>query len=168
MSGDEADLKKDIVLVSTWGQGMSNGDKIPSVVSFSPCSSAKKERQFGFDLSENAVVMVNTKLELDIQPTKMDELESLLHALKGMGYLNFGQVEQCDGDALYSPKDPENIVTVYLTKVFEAFVAFLDNLFGIEVSKETRRDMATDLVITIPAVSVSIDGSDDTCIMQSS
>jgi hypothetical protein len=135
---------------------MNNDEKIPSVVSFSPNSSAKNERQFGFDLSEDAVVMVNTKLELDVQPTKMDELESLLHGLKGMDNLNFRQVEQCDGEPLYSPKDPESIATVYLTKVFNAFVAFLDKEFKVEVSSEMRRNMAIDLVITIPAVGVLI------------
>lgn len=133
---------------------MTNANKIPTVVSYSRASLKGKEQQFGSNLSEDAVVMVNTKLELDVQNSKMDELESLLHALQGMKNLTFRNVEQSGGVASYTAKNPEAIITFYLTKVFKAFSEFLDKEYKIEVSNEMRSNMPVDLVITVPAVSL--------------
>ena len=136
---------------------MKNDDKIPSIVSFSPTSPGGSERQFGSHLSEDAVVMVNTKLELDVQPNKIDELMSLLHALEGMQNLHFRAVEPYGGHPSYSPHPPETIVTTYLQKVYQAFSEYLDTTYKVEVSTEMRRTIPVDLVITVPAVGTQYD-----------
>jgi molecular chaperone DnaK (HSP70) len=146
-----ADLERDIALVADWGATMANARKIPTVVSYSPPSS-KKERQFGSHLSDDAVVMVNTKLELDVQSTRLAELESLLHALQGMSNLNFRNVQHCNGRPSYTGKTPETIITYYLTKVYEAFSRYLEVTYGAEATRSMRSDMVTTLVITVPAV----------------
>jgi hypothetical protein len=145
-----ASLDDDIALITNWGTGMGNARKIPSVVSYTDPGSSGA-RQFGSHLSEDAVVMVNTKLELDVQG-KLDELETLLHALQGMGNLSFHNVRHCGGHPSYTGKTPETIITFYLTKVFHAFSKYLDILYGTEATKKLRNDMVTTLVITVPAV----------------
>ena len=75
---------------------MGNHDKIPSVYSYSPGSQAG-EQQWGASLSPEAVAMVNTKLELDVQDNKSDELELILQALDGMHNLDFQHVKASQG-----------------------------------------------------------------------
>lgn len=60
---------KDIEIMKDWGPQMGNHDKIPSVISYSP-SSHVGEQQWGASLSPDAVTMVHTKLELDVQGNK--------------------------------------------------------------------------------------------------
>ena len=75
---------------------MGNSVKIPSVISYTPCSDPEVE-QFGFDLSDNATTMINTKLELDPQDTRTEELDLILHALDGMKDLRFDNIKASRG-----------------------------------------------------------------------
>jgi hypothetical protein len=55
---------------------------------------AGDEAQWGTDISENAVTMVNTKLELEIQDSLFDELDLTLNVLRGTGELEFERLKQ--------------------------------------------------------------------------
>jgi hypothetical protein len=149
-NGDLAVLDE-IELVTNWGSGMDNDQKIPSVISYSPASRAN-EQQFGSNISEDAIAMVNTKLELDVQDSKLAELESLIQALEGMKNLNFSNVRQCKGSPGFTWKSAEAIVTDYLTKVFKAFSLYLDKRFP-EYRAGLQEMMPVDVVITVPVVS---------------
>jgi hypothetical protein len=86
----------DINVVMDWGPHMENQPKVPSVISYSPSSEAE-EKQWGKDLSPDAEVMVNTKLELDVQDNLSDELDLIIRALDGMSNLNFDHVRKSMG-----------------------------------------------------------------------
>ena len=129
---------------------MGNHNKIPSVYSYSPASPAG-EQQWGASLSPDAIAMVNTKLELDVQENKLDELELILQVLDGTGDLEFEHVKKSKGYPEYTWKNPEDIVTDYLTQVFRHLNKTLDH-FG----SSLRRQIPVDIVITVPVVWPSI------------
>src|SRR5271168_2882894 len=114
---DKASLDE-ISIVEDWGPKMGNHHKIPSVYSYSPASPAG-EQQWGTSLSPDAVTMVNTKLELDVQENKLDELELILQVLDGTKNLGFDNVKASKGYPDYTWKNPEDIVKDYMTQVFE-------------------------------------------------
>ena len=122
---------------------MSNEVKIPSVISYSP-STHKREQQFGASLSPDAVAMVNTKLELEVQDTRLDELDLIIQVLAGTKNLNFEQVKHAQGYPGYTWKEPEDIVTDYLTKVFEHFERATVYL------AEIKSNVPVDIMITVP------------------
>lgn len=128
---------------------MKNHSKIPSIISYSPRSAAD-EQQWGASISPDAVTMVNTKLELDVQDNKSDELNLILQVLDGMSDLNFDHVKDSRGSPDYTWKSPEDIVTDYLTHIFENLLNEV-SYFG----KERRDQMSVDVVVTIPVVSSS-------------
>jgi len=138
-----ADLD-DIEIIKDWGDDMTNHDKVPSVISYSPATEAE-EQQWGTSLSPKAVTMLNTKLELDNQDNKLDELELILQVLEGMNNLTFSHVKASKGYPEYTWKAPQDIVSDYLSKVFyylnEAVAGF----------KEAQ--IPVDLVLTVPVVS---------------
>jgi len=142
---DDANLDG-ISIVDDWGPKMGNSDKIPSVYSYSPASPAG-EQQWGASLSPGAIAMVNTKLELDVQDNKLDELELILQLLHGTKNLGFEHVKASKGYPAYTWKTPENIVTDYLTKVFQYLNKALSN-FG----STLRGQIPVDIVITVPVV----------------
>ena len=74
-------------MINISGDEMSNSERIPSVISYSPASEMQ-ERQWGSDLSSNAVAIVDTKLELELQDSS-GELDLILKALDGMHNLDF-------------------------------------------------------------------------------
>jgi hypothetical protein len=125
---------------------MNNTWKVPSVISYSPCSE-EQEQQFGFSLSPDAVAMVNTKLELDVQDDKADELDLIIQALEGMDNLSFENVKAANGYPAYTWKAPEDIVTDYLTKVFPYVNKQLDE------NATLRKGLKVDIVVTVPVVS---------------
>jgi hypothetical protein len=136
--------------VLDWGKKMGNHNKIPSVYSYSPTSSGG-EQQWGASLSPEAVTMVNTKLELDVQDNKLDELELIMQVLDETCNLEFDNVKKLRGYPEYTWKDPEEIVTDYLAKVFQ----YLNN--SVEyMSSHLRAKLAVDIVITVPVVCSSI------------
>jgi hypothetical protein len=136
-----------ITIVTDWGigPGMSNTQKVPSVISYSPRSAAR-EQQFGFSLSPKAVSMLNTKLELDVQDSKADELDLILQALEGMDNLNFDHVKASNGYPEYTWKAPEDIVTDFLTNVFPYVNKLVDS------GSVLRAKMPVDIVVTVPVV----------------
>jgi hypothetical protein len=121
---------------------MSNIDKIPSVYSYSPALNG--EQQWGESLSPKAVTMINTKLELNVQDNKLDELELILRVLDGTKNLHFGHVRARKGYPEYSWKSPEEIVTDYMTKIFQYVDKYLEKfrVLGLPV----------DIVVTVPVV----------------
>ena len=134
-----------------WGPRMGNHDKIPSRISYSACSE-QEEQQWGLDISADAVVMVNTKLELDLQDNLADELDLILRSLDGMSNLTFEHIRQSEGDIEYTPKSPADVVADYLEKVFEHLDKEMD-WFGAEL----KAKLPVDIVITVPVVGFSAD-----------
>jgi hypothetical protein len=124
---------------------MRNHDKVPSVISYSPASAAH-EQQWGASLSPKAVVMVHTKLQLDVHNTS-EELDFILQALDGMHNLDFQYVRDAGALPTYTWKGPEEIVEDYLTRMF-------DSLLEAEASftKQLRALIPVDIVVTIPEV----------------
>lgn len=127
-----------------WGPRMMNHIKIPSVISYSP--PIDNERQFGVDLSLDAVAMVNTKLELEVQDTRLEELDLIIQALDGMEDLGFEHIKQSKGMPAYTWKKPEEVMTDYLTKAFDSFWEATEHM------AEMRSTALIDIVITIPVV----------------
>jgi hypothetical protein len=144
---DDARLD-DVVIIDDWGtkQG-SNHHKIPSVYSYSPASSAR-ELQWGASVSPDAVTMVNTKLELDVQDNKQDELDLLLQVLDGVSNLDFEAVKKSRGYPEYSWKNPEEIVADYLKQVFQHLNQTLD------IPPQLSANLQVDIVMTVPVVGV--------------
>jgi len=124
---------------------MGNHKKVPSVISFSRPTRAK-EQQWGSDLSKDAVAMIHTKLQLDLQDVA-GELDLIVHALKGMKDLNFGQLKLMGPLPAYTPKSAEDIVKAYLTKVFEYLSEAIEGF-----SKELTAQIPVDIVVTVPTV----------------
>src|SRR6266480_51644 len=146
---DDASLDK-IFPVDDWGR-MGTHHKIPSVISYSPPSSAG-ELQWGASLSEDAITMVNMKMELDVQGSKLDELELLLQVLDGTSNLDFDRgVKAAKGNPEYTWKNPEDIITDYLTRVFHHL-----NQVVAHFGPDLRAKLPVDIVITIPVVLPSI------------
>ena len=141
-----ADLKE-IQLVRDWGPQMGNTDKVPSVISYSPHTD-EGEQQWGSSLSPDAVAMVNSKLELDVQDNKSDELDLILQVLDGMNDLNFVHVKASKGYPDYTWKVPEIIVTDYLAKVFQ----YVEQRIS-QFAAEMRTRLPVDIVLTVPVVS---------------
>ncbi|KAF2473069.1 actin-like ATPase domain-containing protein [Lindgomyces ingoldianus] len=133
--------------ITDWGEKMDNHDKVPSVISYSQPTRERKEAQWGSDLSPGAVTMVHTKLELVVGNVS-EELDLLLQSLEGTKNLNFQHVRTSTGlrgNPEYPHKSPEEIVTEYLTKVFE----YLEKVVK-DFSEVLRRTISTDIVITVP------------------
>jgi methionine synthase II (cobalamin-independent) len=128
---------------------MTNDVKIPSVISYSP-RSAQNEQQFGADLSPDAVSFLNTKLELDLQDSRLEELDLILQVLEGMKNLNFDNIKASKGYPAYTWKKPEDIVTDYLTRVYNCFVK------STEYMEEIRKTAPVDIIITVPVVGTLI------------
>ncbi|KAL2073566.1 hypothetical protein VTL71DRAFT_10892 [Oculimacula yallundae] len=139
---DDANLD-DIIIVDDWGAKMGNQEKIPSIFSYSPAPNG--EEQWGLDIAEDAVTMVNTKMELDVQDDKIDELELVLQVLNGTCNLDFENVKAQRGYPKYPVKSPDQVVTDFLSKVFQHLSNDLEH-FG----SHLRALMPVDLVITVP------------------
>lgn len=121
---------------------MTNQSKIPSVISYSG-----SKIQWGSDISDASVTMVNLKLELDVLESKLDELMLTLQILEGTDCLNFETIRTLDSEIEYSAKPPSEIVADYLTEVFKRiFEAFKDRWQNV-VTK-----MPVDFVFTTPVV----------------
>ncbi|KAF2117305.1 hypothetical protein BDV96DRAFT_571885 [Lophiotrema nucula] len=139
---DVADTKL-VNVLQKWGGNMGNTVKIPSVISYTPCIAAHIE-QFGSDLSDDAITMVNTKLELDPQETRMEELDLILQVLDGMKDLKFEYIKESHGYPSYTWKGPEEIITDYLSKVFKKFEMATEQINEIKVA------VPVDIIITVP------------------
>lgn len=103
--------------------------------------------QWGSDLSTNAIVIVNTKAELDVQDSKLEELKLLLQVLDGMCNLDFENLKKSRGYPEYIWKDPEEIVTDYLTKVFQCLNQNCQHFGDTLITR-----IPVDIVLTVPIV----------------
>ena len=142
----------EISAVWNWGKDMDNHDKVPSVISYTP--KVGSEQNWGSSLGSNAIAMIHTKLELDVQAVS-DELDFILKTLQGMKNLNFedGVVQADESGKLYPDKSSEDVVTDYMEKVFE-YVMQEEFLKKREVRSVVLKNVSsTDIVITIPTVS---------------
>jgi molecular chaperone DnaK (HSP70) len=146
--GGQSFSLEDIELVDVWGDRMDNHDKVPSVISFSAPSRAG-EQQWGSDLSADAIAMVHTKLELDLQEVQ-GELDLMLHALQGMKDLHFDELKKVGALPAYTDQTAEQIVTVYLSRVFE----FVSETIS-DFSRALLDRIPVVIVITVPTVSHS-------------
>ena len=142
-NSSEADLFN-IEIMQDWTSKMNNLRKVPSVISYTKASSG--EAQWGTDISKDAVTMVNTKLELELQASLFDELDLTLNVLKGTGSLAFEHLRQVSSDPAYTCKSPTDIVTNYLTKIFDC----VRNEIAIDALAHTKTPV--DVVITVPPV----------------
>jgi hypothetical protein len=124
---------------------MASTQKVPSVYSYSPAP--KDEQQWGDSLSDEAVTMINTKLELDVQDNKSDELRLLLQVLEGMHNFSFEYVRACRGYPDYTSKNPEQIITDYMSRIFQRFEQHVDK-FGTTLTSR----LLVDIVVTVPVV----------------
>ena len=125
---------------------MLNRDKIPSVISYSKATDVG-ERQWGADLSEEAIAMIHTKLELPLSGTS-DELDLVLKTLEGVQDLHFSHIKSAGPLPEYPSRKPEDIVSDYIFRVFEVV---LDRI-ATEFTPEFRNATPVDVVITMPAV----------------
>ncbi|KAJ8111356.1 hypothetical protein OPT61_g6033 [Boeremia exigua] len=144
-SGGQCSLKQ-IDVMTDWGPQMDNHDKVPSVISYSR-PSQKGEQQWGSSLSPDAVTMVHTKLELGIQNVA-GELDMTLQLLDGVNNLDFNIDFMGKGSQdlpPYSHKNPEEIVTDYLRRVFQWLEQEVERFDAV-----LRKHIATDIVVTIP------------------
>ncbi|KAH8685431.1 hypothetical protein BGZ60DRAFT_522721 [Tricladium varicosporioides] len=138
-----------IEVVNVWGNRMQNHDKVPSVVSYSECSYKENpedcEQQWGEDLSPNAVAMIHTKLQLDVNDNDA-ELDLILQALDGMRDLTFQYIKDSGGKPIFPRRTPEEIVEYYLKKLFVHLRNTVDRF-----SPAFVKTTPVDIVVTIPA-----------------
>jgi hypothetical protein len=125
---------------------MTNQDKVPSEISYSNGGEAGEQRQWGVNIPDDAVAMKHTKLQLDIQPVS-DELDAILHALDGMQDFDIEHVKASGDIPQYTDKSAEEIVTDYLSLVFQYFLRQVKEFWD-----DLRQDTEVDIVITIPTV----------------
>jgi hypothetical protein len=135
---------EEIDIVQDWSPGMGNHLKIPSVISYS--LSVNREQQWGTDLSPQAIAMVHTKLQLDVDDPSV-ELDLILQALDGMQNLHFQYIIDSGGAPKYPRKGPEEIVTDYLTKVFDYLLKAVQHF-----TEAFREATPVDIIATVPAV----------------
>lgn len=135
-----------IEVISDWTSRMSNLEKVPSVISYS--HSKQGQAQWGTDISKGAVTMVNQKLELELQDSKLDELDLTLYVLKGTDYLSFENVREAGPFPEFTFKTPEEVVTDYLKHLFKCARD------AINEEQISRTNTAIDMVVTVPVVSL--------------
>ncbi|KAK0125658.1 hypothetical protein ONS95_000339 [Cadophora gregata] len=133
----------EIDVVQDWGPGMWNQQKIPSIISYST-GTERLERQWGADLSLQALAMVHTKLQLDVTDTA-SELELISERLEGIHDLDYQYIPGSAGDT-YTRKGPEDIVQDYLARVVDYLLQTIPSFTG-----ELRLRVPIDIVATIPA-----------------
>lgn len=161
VDSDEAKLN-DIIVLQDWtlrngrnrparnvpqANTMDNLRKVRSLISYSKPTNG--EAQWGSDISDTALSIVNTKLELEPRDTLLDELDMTLHVLKGTHFLAFDKLPNDGEEPEYPGKSPTQIVTDYLTKVY----ACVRESLAIYRLAETRTPV--DVVITVPVVGFS-------------
>ncbi|KAK4552632.1 hypothetical protein LTR86_010276 [Recurvomyces mirabilis] len=132
----------EISVLRDWTESMSNKDKVPSVISYSPPE--HEELQWGSDISRDAITMVNQKLELELQDTVMDELDMTLYVLRGTKFLSFDNIREAGPKPAFSPKTTDEVITDYLKKVFRCAKEAINS------PQIERTKTPIDLVVTTP------------------
>jgi len=136
---------RDIKVFREWSNSY-NEEKVPSAYSYT--KPKFKEDEWGDSFSEDAEIMVHTKLELDAQESRVDELNMILDNLDGMRDLSSEYVVSQGGEPDYTPKKPELVVLDYMRKVFDRVWKYLS-----QYPKEMLSSVSVDIVITHPVVS---------------
>lgn len=139
MTGAKIARTVDIELMQDYGEKMSNQLKVPSVYSYSLATNG--EKQWGMDVADNSITMVNTKMQFDVQDTRIDELETTLQILQGTGFLDFNHVKDASRHSGYTWKSPVEVAADYLREVRGRICLALSQAIS-------RVDI--DLVITVP------------------
>jgi hypothetical protein len=103
-------------------------------------------KQWGLDLSRNAIAMTHTKLQLDVNNTS-EELELVLQELEGMQNLDFDYIKNSEAGSRYTTKGPEQIIEDYLEKVLGCCLNAVDWMM---LSR-----MPVTIVATVPVVAFS-------------
>lgn len=85
----------EVINIADWGLGMNNASKVPTVISY---SAPNELDTWGSSLSNDAIAMCNSKLQLDVQESKLDELDATLAVLEGMKNLDFSDQLIGSGD----------------------------------------------------------------------
>lgn len=118
---------------------MSNQLKIPSVISYSLAMNG--EKQWGMDIAEGSVTMMNTKIQFDLQKQRLEELEMTLQVAQGFGFLDINHVKNAAHISGYTWRSPVEVATDYLSRVRERICLALSRVISrVEV----------DIIITIP------------------
>lgn len=109
------------------------------------------ETQWGPTVENNTTAMVNTKLELEPQPTRFDELELTWYLLKGTGNLAFEHLKKIGPNPAYTSAPPRQIVQDYLTHICRS-ACKPDSFATIDLTKLVAARIPLDIVVTVPAV----------------
>lgn len=130
-----------ITVLYDWTDRMTGIRKAPSVISYSPADDAD---QWGMSISENAVTMLNFKLELETQDKRIDELDLILQLLQGTGFLSFDIIRRAGSYPAYTSKSPAQIVTDYLSNV-------CDSIFNSQAFSDPKNaKLPIDICVTVP------------------
>lgn len=158
INSDHANLG-DIEVLQNWGRnGDDNMDKVRTMISY--IKSATGQTQWGAAVGDHIAAMVNTKLELDPQTSKFDELELTWYLLRGTGNLAFQHLKSIGPDPAYPSAPPKQIVQDYLRHIYESMWRKVPNGAGGSTGVFTKIDLENliktktpvDIVITVPAV----------------
>lgn len=142
---EETTLLSDILVLRDWSNSY-NDVKVPSAYSYTKTTS--KAEQWGTSFSEDAEIMVHTKLELDAQESMLDEFVMILDNLDGMRDLSSDYVVSTLGNPDFTPKRPELVVLDYMKKVFERVWKYLQ-----KYNQKLLLSLPVDIIITHPVVS---------------
>lgn len=138
----------EIEVVQDWGVNGDNQSKVRTMISYVKSSAGKT--QWGSAVTDHA--MVNTKLELEPQASRYDELELTWYLLKGTGNLAFEHLKKIGPEPAYTSAPPRQIVQDYLSHI-RACACREGVLKKVDLSKLVETNTPVDIVVTVPAVS---------------
>ncbi|KUJ09631.1 uncharacterized protein LY89DRAFT_274643 [Mollisia scopiformis] len=138
----------ELEVVEKWPAGLSS--RVPSAISYSPTADMSQQ-QWGFSVSEDAIVYTRTKLDLDIS-SKEHMLGRISDFLDGASDLRFEAVLRARGYPEHSWKDAQDMVSDYFRQVFHVVFEELAYMGG------HLAQVAVDIVITTPAQQWSYKG----------
>ena len=144
-------MLNEIEVLQNWGSGGGNNNqKVRTMISY--LKSSNGELQWGSNVSDHATAMVNTKLELESQPTRLDELELTLNLLRGTGNLAFEHLKKIGPNPVYSSAPPQQIVKDYLTLICGS-ACKSESFRDTDMTRLGETSTPLDVVVTVPAVS---------------
>ncbi|KAF2095053.1 actin-like ATPase domain-containing protein [Rhizodiscina lignyota] len=140
---------RQIRAITSWpgNQGTYSGEKVPSEISYESAPDAAK--QWGANIYPGSLTVAFTKLEFEPQD-RVEELKSILSALKGMMNLKFAELRKAPGGfPKYPARTAVEIATNFLMKIREYVTDELDR--DNSRNETVRQTVPIDLVVTIPA-----------------
>lgn len=157
---DHAELDK-IEVLQNWGSSGNNQSKVRTMISY--VKSSTGETQWGSNVSDHGTAMVNTKLELEPQPNRYDELELTLYLLKNTGYLAFEHLKKIGPNPAYTSAPPRQIVQDYLKHICES-ACRPGSFETIDMTRLAETSTPLDIVVTVPAVSSALSSRRNHCL----